>query len=112
MITRNFDSLFNAEFPRKENEPRSRGTPRQRAAYQAAHSPHVPLESTALHGTRPFLCKDTAQRAQERKGGKSAKGEQAMLQMEAEVPFGPCDLPGYAARLVRLHEWLAAPLAD
>jgi len=53
-----------------------------------------------------------AQRGQERKGGKSAKGEQAMLQMEAEVPFGPCDLPGYAARLVRLHEWLAAPLAD
>jgi hypothetical protein len=34
-----------------------------------------------------------------------------MLQMEAEVPFDPCDLPGYAARLVRLHEWLAAQLA-
>ena len=52
-----------------------------------------------------------AQRGQERKGGKSAKGEQAMLQMEAEVP-DPCDLPGYAARLFRLHEWLAAQLAD
>jgi hypothetical protein len=51
-----------------------------------------------------------AQRGQERKGGKSAKGEQAMLQMEAEVP-DPCDLPGYAARLVRLHKWLAARLA-
>ena len=34
-----------------------------------------------------------------------------MLQMEAEVPFDPCDLPGYAARLVRLHKWLAARLA-
>ena len=33
-----------------------------------------------------------------------------MLQMQAEVP-GPCDLPGYAARLVRLHKWLAARLA-
>jgi len=51
------------------------------------------------------------QGGQERKGGKSAKGEQAMLQMQAEVP-GPCDLPGYAARLFRLHEWLAAQLAD
>src|ERR1700677_1539199 len=30
--------------------------------------------------------------------------EQAILQMEAEVPFDPYDLPGYAARLVRLHE--------
>jgi AcrR family transcriptional regulator len=29
---------------------------------------------------------------------------QAIQQMEAEVPFDPCDLPGYAARLVRLHE--------
>jgi hypothetical protein len=52
-----------------------------------------------------------AQGAQERKRRKSAKGEQAMLQMQAEVP-DPCDLPGYAARLVRLHEWLAAQLAD
>ena len=26
------------------------------------------------------------------------------MQMEAEVPFDPYDLPGYAARLVRLHE--------
>jgi AcrR family transcriptional regulator len=30
--------------------------------------------------------------------------EQAIAQMEAEVPFDPYDLPGYAARLVRLHE--------
>ena len=30
--------------------------------------------------------------------------EQAIGQMEAEVPFDPHDLPGYAARLVRLHE--------
>jgi AcrR family transcriptional regulator len=30
--------------------------------------------------------------------------EQAIQQMEAEVPFDPYDLPGYAARLVRLHE--------
>ncbi|MEZ0113905.1 AcrR family transcriptional regulator [Catenulispora sp. EB89] len=30
--------------------------------------------------------------------------EQAILRMEAEVPFEPCDLPGYAGRLVRLHE--------
>ena len=30
--------------------------------------------------------------------------EQAIQQMEAEVPFDPCDLAGYAARLVRLHE--------
>ena len=41
-------------------------------------------------------------------GGKSqlfdAVCEQAILQMEAEVPFDPYDLPGYAARLVRLHE--------
>jgi AcrR family transcriptional regulator len=29
---------------------------------------------------------------------------QAIGHMEAEVPFDPCDLPGYAARLVRLHE--------
>jgi AcrR family transcriptional regulator len=28
----------------------------------------------------------------------------AMQQMEAEVPFDPYDLPGYAGRLVRLHE--------
>ena len=27
-----------------------------------------------------------------------------MQQMEAEVPFDPYDLPGYAGRLVRLHE--------
>jgi hypothetical protein len=27
-----------------------------------------------------------------------------MKQMEAEVPFDPYDLPGYAGRLVRLHE--------
>jgi AcrR family transcriptional regulator len=41
-------------------------------------------------------------------GGKAqlfeAVCEQALLQMEAEVPFDPCDLPGYAGRLVRLHE--------
>ena len=41
-------------------------------------------------------------------GGKAqlfdAVCEQAIRQMEAEVPFDPCDLPGYAARLVRLHE--------
>jgi AcrR family transcriptional regulator len=41
-------------------------------------------------------------------GGKAqlfdAACEQAILQMEAEVPFDPYDLPGYAARLVRLHE--------
>src|SRR6202020_1187982 len=41
-------------------------------------------------------------------GGKTqlfdAVCEQAIMQMEAEVPFDPCDLPGYAARLVRLHE--------
>ena len=30
--------------------------------------------------------------------------EQAIQQMKAEVPFDPYDLPGYAARLVRLHE--------
>jgi len=30
--------------------------------------------------------------------------ERAIQQMEAEVPFDPYDLPGYAARLVRLHE--------
>jgi AcrR family transcriptional regulator len=30
--------------------------------------------------------------------------ERAIQQMEAEVPFDPSDLPGYAARLVRLHE--------
>ena len=40
-------------------------------------------------------------------GGKAqlfdAVCEQAILQMEAEVPFDPRDLPGYAARLVRLH---------
>ena len=41
-------------------------------------------------------------------GGKTqlfdAACEQAIQQMEAEVPFDPYDLPGYAARLVRLHE--------
>ena len=41
-------------------------------------------------------------------GGKTqlfdAVCEQAIQQMEAEVPFDPYDLPGYAARLVRLHE--------
>ena len=41
-------------------------------------------------------------------GGKAqlfeAVCEQAILQMEAEVPFDPYDLPGYASRLVRLHE--------
>jgi AcrR family transcriptional regulator len=41
-------------------------------------------------------------------GGKAqlfeAVCEQALLQMEAEVPFDPSDLPGYAGRLVRLHE--------
>jgi len=30
--------------------------------------------------------------------------ERAIGEMEAEVPFDPRDLPGYAARLVRLHE--------
>ena len=30
--------------------------------------------------------------------------EQAIGEMESEVPFDPDDLPGYAARLVRLHE--------
>ena len=30
--------------------------------------------------------------------------ERAIGEMEAEVPFDPHDLPGYAARLVRLHE--------
>jgi AcrR family transcriptional regulator len=29
---------------------------------------------------------------------------QATAEMEAEVPFDPYDLPGYAGRLVRLHE--------
>jgi AcrR family transcriptional regulator len=29
---------------------------------------------------------------------------QATTEMEAEVPFDPYDLPGYAGRLVRLHE--------
>jgi hypothetical protein len=29
---------------------------------------------------------------------------QAIAEMEAEVPFDPHDLPGYAGRLVRLHE--------
>jgi AcrR family transcriptional regulator len=29
---------------------------------------------------------------------------QATSEMEAEVPFDPYDLPGYAGRLVRLHE--------
>ena len=41
-------------------------------------------------------------------GGKTqlfdAVCEQAIQRMEAEVPFDPYDLPGYAARLVRLHE--------
>src|ERR1700683_3750620 len=41
-------------------------------------------------------------------GGKAqlfdAACEQAIVQMEAEVPFDPYDLPGYAARRVRLHE--------
>ena len=41
-------------------------------------------------------------------GGKSqlfdAALERAIGEMEAEVPFDPTDLPGYAARLVRLHE--------
>jgi AcrR family transcriptional regulator len=41
-------------------------------------------------------------------GGKAqlfdAACQQAIQQMEAEVPFDPCDLPGYAARLVGLHE--------
>jgi AcrR family transcriptional regulator len=41
-------------------------------------------------------------------GGKAqlfdAVCEQAILRMEAEVPFDAYDLPGYAARLVRLHE--------
>jgi AcrR family transcriptional regulator len=30
--------------------------------------------------------------------------EHATAEMEAEVPFDPHDLPGYAGRLVRLHE--------
>jgi len=30
--------------------------------------------------------------------------EHAIAEMEAEVPFDPHDLPGYAGRLVRLHE--------
>jgi AcrR family transcriptional regulator len=30
--------------------------------------------------------------------------QQATMEMEAEVPFDPHDLPGYAGRLVRLHE--------
>ena len=30
--------------------------------------------------------------------------QQATSEMEAEVPFDPYDLPGYAGRLVRLHE--------
>ncbi len=30
--------------------------------------------------------------------------QRAIGEMEAEVPFDPNDLPGYAARLVRLHE--------
>src|SRR6202034_915563 len=29
---------------------------------------------------------------------------QAVAEMEAEVPFDPLDLPGYAGRLARLHE--------
>jgi AcrR family transcriptional regulator len=29
---------------------------------------------------------------------------QAVAEMETEVPFDPLDLPGYAGRLVRLHE--------
>jgi AcrR family transcriptional regulator len=41
-------------------------------------------------------------------GGKAqlfeAACEQALLQMGTEVPFDPCDLPGYAGRLVRLHQ--------
>ena len=41
-------------------------------------------------------------------GGKTqlfeAVFEQAIGEMEAEVPFDPHDLPGYAARPVRLHE--------
>ena len=41
-------------------------------------------------------------------GGKTqlfdAVFQQAIQQMEAEVPFDPYDLPGYAGRLVRLHE--------
>jgi hypothetical protein len=35
---------------------------------------------------------------------KRAQVDGPILQMEAEVPFDPYDLPGYAARLVRLHE--------
>jgi hypothetical protein len=35
---------------------------------------------------------------------KRAQLDGPILQMEAEVPFDPYDLPGYAARLVRLHE--------
>src|SRR5580704_9103084 len=30
--------------------------------------------------------------------------QHAVAEMEAEVPFDPHDLPGYAGRLVRLHE--------
>jgi AcrR family transcriptional regulator len=41
-------------------------------------------------------------------GGKTqlfdAVFQQATMEMEAEVPFDPYDLPGYAGRLVRLHE--------
>src|SRR4029077_1199177 len=41
-------------------------------------------------------------------GGKAqlfdAVFQQATAEMEAEVPFDPHDLPGYAARLVSLHE--------
>ena len=41
-------------------------------------------------------------------GGKAqlfeAACEQALLQMATEVPFDPYDLPGYAGRLVRLHQ--------
>src|SRR5580693_10162573 len=41
-------------------------------------------------------------------GGKTelfdAVFQQATTEMEAEVPFDPHDLPGYAGRLARLHE--------
>jgi AcrR family transcriptional regulator len=41
-------------------------------------------------------------------GGKTqlfdAVFQQATMEMEAEVPFDPHDLPGYAGRLARLHE--------
>lgn len=41
-------------------------------------------------------------------GGKTelfdAVCQEALAEMEAEVPFDPSDLPGYAARLVDLHE--------